>query len=204
MWIRLTLAPLRRVRRPGTGTVCTCLNLVIKSAGLPPPITLAVDVNPRACATTLATARENGVTSIDAIQADLAAPLLQRLAGTVDVLLFNPPYVPTPDEEVGGCDLSAAWAGGERGRRVLDRLLPRIPSLLTPPTPGYPGGCAYIIVLEENDPAELKSIAGSMGLAAACIASTKAKNERLHVLKLYWPPAATQDAAAQSAGAAES
>ena len=60
--------------------------------------------------------------------------------------MFNPPYVPTPDEEVERGGLAAAWAGGTRGRRVLDRLLPALPALLSP------RGEAFIVAVHENDP----------------------------------------------------
>ena len=56
---------------------------------------------------------------------------------SVDILIFNPPYVPTTNEEVvshytdvshGSSNLiSAAWAGGIDGRVVIDKFLPLIP-----------------------------------------------------------------------------
>ena len=89
----------------------------------------------------------------------------------MDVLLFNPPYVPTPSEEVGSryvctghcteClvderDISffcrgieAAWAGGLHGREVIDRLLPKLNELLSP------RGVFYMVVVAENKPNEI-------------------------------------------------
>ena len=58
--------------------------------------------------------------------ANLADNVLTRLAGQVDVLLFNPPYVPSDESEMQGRDLSRAWAGGVDGRQVLDQLLPNV------------------------------------------------------------------------------
>lgn len=42
------------------------------------------------------------------------------------MLIFNPPYVPTPADEVGGTGIEAAWAGGRNGRVVIDRFLPLV------------------------------------------------------------------------------
>ena len=105
--------------------------------------------------------------------------------GAVDVLLFNPPYVPTPSEEVvhpsqDGCrgyvahsqtggatvfdsictddsirspylpttDITAAWAGGLRGREVIDRFIPTIEPLLSVT------GLCYMVLVKENQPEE--------------------------------------------------
>ena len=40
--------------------------------------------------------------------------------------LFNPPYVPTPDEEMQRADIARAWAGGNRGRITIDRFLSQV------------------------------------------------------------------------------
>ena len=75
--------------------------------------------------------------------------------GSIDILLFNPPYVPTSTEEMllaqktaldTSDELPAAWAGGIDGREICDAILPRVPSVLS-----YPYGVAYIVALQEND-----------------------------------------------------
>lgn len=57
-------------------------------------------------------------------------PLASRLHRQVDVLLFNPPYVPTLDEEAYGAqndaDITGAWAGGKDGMRITDMLLDQL------------------------------------------------------------------------------
>jgi methylase of polypeptide subunit release factors len=113
--------------------------LVAQTALVIPTTTLgsryiATDVNPAAVASTERTAAENGVDGVRAIRSDLVTAVADDIAGRVDVLLFNPPYVVTPSSEVGTADIAAAWAGGTNGREVTDRLLPLVPTLLTPET----------------------------------------------------------------------
>lgn len=54
-----------------------------------------------------------------------------RLRNSVDILLFNPPYVPTiPEEAVDAQkdrDIQGSWAGGSDGMDVTNRFLEIVP-----------------------------------------------------------------------------
>jgi methylase of polypeptide subunit release factors len=58
------------------------------------------------------------------VQGDLLSAL--RLRGAVDVLVFNPPYVPTEENDSWAGGIERAWAGGGMGMqttwKVLDSL----------------------------------------------------------------------------------
>jgi release factor glutamine methyltransferase len=41
----------------------------------------------------------------------------------VDILVWNPPYVPTPSEEVHTAGITQSWAGGIDGREIVDKFL---------------------------------------------------------------------------------
>lgn len=57
---------------------------------------------------------------LDAVCCDLLSPIRTSSQGLADIVLFNPPYVPTTSDELLGAKsmLPAAWAGGFRGRQV--------------------------------------------------------------------------------------
>jgi hypothetical protein len=67
---------------------------------------------------------------VEPLVASLAHPLMSRLGHAVDILVFNPPYVPTSDEEVDAaqCDagIAGSWAGGTDGMQVTDALLRQV------------------------------------------------------------------------------
>jgi release factor glutamine methyltransferase len=78
----------------------------------------ASDVNMNACSATDKVARENNV-SVNIINCDLLLSVLPRLSNSIDILIFNAPYVVTETSEIGHySDLSAAWAGGLHGREA--------------------------------------------------------------------------------------
>merc|ERR1719356_1304798 len=81
--------------------------------------------------------------------------------GAVDLMFFNPPYVPSPEEEPeeqpAGTPLPgalAACAGGARGRSVMDEFLRCCARPLL-----RPGGVCFICGVEENEPDQLLEMA---------------------------------------------
>ena len=150
------------------------------------PTVIATDVNPRALQVTKATAAENSgdfstPLQLEAVQCDLVSALLPRLDRAVDVLIFNPPYVPTPDEEVGSTGIEAAWAGGVQGRRVVDRAIPHIAQILA-----RPHGVGYMITVDDNEPEQLAVAFKELGLNMTPLVRRRAHNEFLTVQKLRW------------------
>jgi len=138
---------------------------------------LVIDINPEACATCQATMVLNQVAPrSQIIQGDLAACVQP---GTIDVLLFNPPYVPTDDDELSRADdVAAAWAGGHLGRRVLDRLLAeQLDALMTDKA------VVYILAVEDNRPQEIMAQLRAMRFRCDIVMQRKARNERLLVIR---------------------
>uniref|UniRef100_A0A1A8PV81 Methyltransferase HEMK2 n=4 Tax=Nothobranchius TaxID=28779 RepID=A0A1A8PV81_9TELE len=156
----------------GSGVVSAFLASVVG----PSAVYICTDVNPAAAGCTATTASCNGV-SLQPVLTDLAESLMPRLCGLVDVILFNPPYVVTPSEEVGGRGIEASWAGGERGREVTDRFLPAAAQLLSQ------RGLFYLVTIAENHPEEIVELLGQHGLEGEPCSSTRAGNERLSVLR---------------------
>lgn len=93
--------------------------------------------------------------------------------------LFNPPYVPTPDEEVERPGIARAWAGGYRGRRVIDRLLPQLNATLSP------RGELFMVTVLENEPQALLEEMRSQGFEGKVVLKRGADEELLHIVRLY-------------------
>ncbi|NXG51723.1 HEMK2 methyltransferase, partial [Psilopogon haemacephalus] len=156
----------------GSGVVSAFLASIIGSSAL----YLCTDINPRAAHCTLETALLNNV-HLQPIITDLVQGLSPRLNGKVDLLIFNPPYVVTPSEEVESHGIEASWAGGIKGREVMDRVFPLVPDLLSP------GGLFYLVTIKENDPDEIQETMKKYGLEGTQVLSRRAGQEMLTILK---------------------
>lgn len=176
----------------GSGCVITFFGQVCKEIGVDCSL-YATDVNSKAVDVTKRTAAANhvqvAVSNIDLLGSNSPAD------NSVDVLLFNPPYVPTPSAEVGSHGIEAAWAGGIRGREVIDRFLPSLPVMIS-----RPHGRCYLILVQDNRPEEISTIVEEMGLETKIVINTKARNEQLMVMLITF--AAVPEAEGPAAAAA--
>ncbi|XP_021355918.1 hemK methyltransferase family member 2-like [Mizuhopecten yessoensis] len=153
-----------------------CITFLAKMLGTSAAMYWCTDINPLAALAAKRTAQQNGVTVIPVLT-DLVECLKPRLKHQVDVLLFNPPYVVTPPEEVGSSGIEASWAGGYHGREVMDRLFPQIPDILSPQ------GIFYLVIIKENKADEIEGIMKGYGYKMWTVLTRRSGPELLSILK---------------------
>ncbi|KAK0612926.1 methyltransferase domain-containing protein [Bombardia bombarda] len=169
---------------PGSGVVIAFLTAHAQTIlGTPHVLACGVDVNRFACAATaktaaraIAEAKDDASSSssssspgagffLDAVQGDLVAPVR---AGMIDVLVFNPPYVPTAElpaqpqpeseaEQQQQQQRGTVVRGGRDGMETTDRLIAALPTALSE------RGCAYVLLCAQNKPEEVKEQIRAMG-----------------------------------------
>ncbi|MGQ0536439.1 MAG: HemK2/MTQ2 family protein methyltransferase [Methanobacteriota archaeon] len=133
----------------------------------------ATDRNPRAVRLTDENAAANGV-SIDVAAGDLFGPF----GGPFDLVLFNPPYVPTaPEDRVEG-PLDEALSGGSTGLDVVLRFLPEARRRLAV------GGRILLVASDRQDAATRSRAFSESGFSAETVAERAFFFERIQVLRL--------------------
>ncbi|KAI9846832.1 MAG: S-adenosylmethionine-dependent methyltransferase [Thelocarpon superellum] len=178
-------------------------------------MTVGTDVNLFACQASRRTVLEAVSTSnaaagrdasmasplfLDTVMADLGSVLR---CGAVDVLVFNPPYVPTDDVPAlqpdtwngyglgkvhSSCEqdshlLSLSYAGGVDGMATTQRLIDNVPALLSA------RGVAYILLCAQNHPdaviSQIRAWGNGWKVETAGRSGKQAGWERLQVLRIW-------------------
>jgi release factor glutamine methyltransferase len=136
----------------------------------------STDINYKSCIATDLTSIKNK-NFINVVNCDLIMPMIERLEKKVDILLFNPPYVVTESHELGARNLQAAWAGGNNGREVMDRLFPFIDHLLSE------NGVFYLVCIKQNRIDEIEEIFLRMKFMMEIVMNRRAGIETLFILR---------------------
>jgi release factor glutamine methyltransferase len=131
----------------------------------------ATDISPHA----VTCARANRVPVVH-------ADLFRGLRGRFDLIIFNPPYLPTaPAERVDGW-LDYAWNGGDDGRAVINRFLERAQAFLAD------RGSILLLLSSLTGIEAVRERMASVGLLVREMASIRCPGERLVVLRGSRPP----------------
>jgi release factor glutamine methyltransferase len=114
----------------------------------------------------------------------------------VDILIFNPPYVPTEElpsiPEATNVNtferdshlLALSYAGGADGMETTNRLLNELPNILHPDR-----GVAYVLLCAQNKPEEvkarIKSWLGSWKAETVGDSGKKGGWEKLQIVRIW-------------------
>ena len=98
--------------------------------------------------------------------------LFQNIKGSYDFMVFNPPYVPTPEMKWSDTD------GGKKGREVIDKFLDQFHLFLSPE------GTCYLLQSSRNSLTLTQAKAREVGFSCNIVALQDVPGEELQVLRL--------------------
>jgi len=157
-----------RILEIGTGS--GFISAVLQASPFPVRV-LATEINPHAALC----AKENGV---EVLRADLFGGV--KPAGKkrhFDLILFNPPYLPTSKEEKVPGWLNYAFDGGLSGRETLNRFLDKVRAYLSL------DGEVLLLISSITGEAEVKEKMKKLGFEVESLSRKKVSFEELIVLR---------------------
>jgi len=150
----------------GSGFVSAVLLANLKEIRL-----VATEINPHAARC----AKMNG---IEVIRTDLFRGIKSKNPETLfDLILFNPPYLPTSEEEKVPGWLNYAFDGGISGRDTLEKFLDEVRDYLKP------GGEVLVLISSITGLDAVKEKMETLGFAVEVVARKKVSFEELIVVK---------------------
>jgi release factor glutamine methyltransferase len=135
---------------------------------------VGVDINPQAIKLSKENAKLNNVDVLF-----LESDLFENVNGKFDVILFNPPYLPTSEEDRIDGYLNYAFDGGKHGREVLDRFIENLPNYLKN------GGVVQILQSSLTGEEKTVNKLKSLGFEVEKVDSLKVPFEELMVINGY-------------------
>jgi len=132
---------------------------------------VAVDINPHAIECAIKNAKMNGAQEkIEFRHGGLFQPIKQN--ERFSLILFNSPYLPSePDEERSW--IGKAWAGGQNGRKIIDRFVMNAPHFLAD------GGKIQLVQSSLSDVNRTIKMFNDVNLRAMVVAQVKVPFESI-------------------------
>jgi release factor glutamine methyltransferase len=158
--VQKELKPTDRILEMGTGT--GYIGSHLSGYGY----LLAADINPHACAA----AKTKG---LDVVRTDL----FDGISGKFDLVIFNPPYLPTQDDERIVDWLEYALDGGPEGRSTIARFANGVRSVLAP------GGRVLLLLSSLTGVDEVARIFRDQSFGTYIVGRRKIFDEWLFVMK---------------------
>jgi release factor glutamine methyltransferase len=171
-----------RVLEIGTGTGVIAIHCAKHGCRV-----TATDVVEKALELAGENARQNSV-EVDLREGDMFDPV----SGSFDVIIFNPPYLPTAPEDLTHSPLDKALDGGPDGTDVTVRFLERLGHHLAE------DGRAYIVVSSLQELGRIDDVLHQQHFVARRRGSERFDFETISVLEVRKPP---KEAAPRGAGA---
>jgi release factor glutamine methyltransferase len=128
---------------------------------------VGVDINPDAC-------RQAYDVGVPVVRGDMFEPFREDV---FDVILCNPPYLPTPPEQEWDDWMERALSGGEDGRAVVDPFLDGVGRVLRD------SGHAFLLISTLTGPEAVREFALDRGLQSEIVADEAHPFEKLLVVR---------------------
>jgi release factor glutamine methyltransferase len=136
----------------------------------------ATDIQTSAVRLARENAAANGV-ELELLEGDMFEPV----GGIYDVVILNPPYLPTAPEDLTRTPLDGALDGGPDGTKVALRFIGGLQSLLDK------DGRAYMVVSSLQDMDRVQEALSREGLAHRTVGSSRFDFETISVLEIRHP-----------------
>ncbi len=142
---------------------------------------LGIDISPSAVSCATENAKTNDIKNARFAVSDLFSILGKRDEGGFDAILFNPPYLPTSEEEKLEGPINKAYDGGHDGRETLDRFLSEFDRFMKP------GGTLLLVQSSLNNPEKTIKSLESLGYYAETVAEERYFFEKLALVRAKKP-----------------
>ncbi|KAG5519333.1 hypothetical protein PMAC_001958 [Pneumocystis sp. 'macacae'] len=146
-----------------------------------PVVHLCTDISLEACKATLKTSIVNSDPALsfylDVIHTNLTQGLY--IINNIDLLIFNPPYVPTESKELHmNKNMENTWAGGIEGMEITYKLLDYVNEILSD------HGLLYLVAISENKPEKIANFMKTRwNMRSQIVLERKTGLEKLYVIR---------------------